>query len=368
MITQVSVNRIHGKAYSNTVVLVQNFFFCTGIALLLWKFVPILGQQGFWPAFVHSQFIGNSICLMLLLSPKFPDYFGIQGKLLGVVQLVVIPLLGTLFGLVMASLVLGRPISETIGSMYDWPLVTSALVAVVASFLFNAYLSHRQKMLKLELSASEERRRADNARHAMLQAQLEPHMLFNTLANLRALISSDPDRALQMLDRLDSFLRETLSSSQKPTHTLAHEFGVLDDYLSLLKVRFGDRLSYSLHLKDECKNINIPSLLLQPLVENAIKHGIEPKLNGGEVVVSAELDGVNTKLSVTDTGVGMHSIQETIYDESISSGFGLSSLRKRLTQSYGNRASVEISPYNTIASSGTAVTVLLPVKMNENKR
>jgi len=139
---------------------------------------------------------------------------------------------------------------------------------------------------------------------------------------------------------------------------------VLDDYLSLVKVRFGDRLSYTLKIPDNCKDLAIPSLLLQPLVENAVKHGIEPTIEGGEVTVSAQHIDTGVQLTVSDTGAGISTSHNTAispeHQSNTNRGFGLSSLKQRLTETYGNRASIEISSPTAPDTTGTTVTLCLP--------
>src|SRR5690606_22156517 len=133
---------------------------------------------------------------------------------------------------------------------------------------------------KARLEQEEAQRQASEARLRLLESQLEPHMLFNTLANLRALIGSDPPRAVEMLDRLNAFLRATLAASRSAAgaqrHTLRDEFARLDDYLALMAVRMGPRLRVVLSLPEPLADCPVPALLLQPLVENAIRHGLEP--------------------------------------------------------------------------------------------
>jgi len=231
-------------------------------------------------------------------------------------------------------------------------------------------------MIRLQLTASEEKRRADLAHHAMLRAQLDPHMLFNTLANLRALIGQDTEQALTMLDQLDSFLRHTLKSSRAPSHTLAHELKVLDSYLALMKIRMAERLTYSFSIDDDCNNMQIPGLLLQPLVENAIRHGLEPLVEGGHINIEARLKSNHLTLIVEDNGVGMQSNsgeEYSLLDENRNppvrqsieideSGFGLENLRKRLQQTFHSNASLTFEPFvaDGKSTSGTRVTIQLP--------
>lgn len=349
---------------SPVMVMAQTAAFCTVIAVILWQFVPQIGQYGFWSSFVHSQAIGLSTAAIAMSSAKGLTRFGMSNPLLRVLTMCLATLLGLIVGMFIAARVLGIPSTAGAHLFNDNSLVASALTAVLASVAFNWYFHNQHKMLALELAASEQARMAEQARHAMLRAQLEPHMLFNTLANLRALIATDSDRALEMLDRLDSFLRESLASSQAHQHTLSHEFRILEDYLALIKVRFADRLSYTLSLPDNCTDIEVPSLLLQPLVENAIQHGIEPSLSGGHIAVSASCTGENIVLRVSDTGIGMHAlpdIAEGAQRVRTTGGFGLASLRERLQQHYGPTARLSLQPVDT----GTTLVVTLPAAPRE---
>jgi len=366
MSTVTKQNQSTGIQRSVAITGVQNSVFCTAVALILWKFIPSFAQFGFWSCFVHSQMIGNSTWLMYMLAPALLQRASLSIAVERVFMLIIIPLVGSLIGVLLSEWILGLSPSEEPNLPIASKLLICATVAIAASFLFTGFLTQKQKFLELELAALEERRRADNARHAMLQAQLEPHMLFNTLANLRALIGSDTHRALDMLDRLDNFLRETLNSSQTPLQTIEHQFNVLDDYLSLINVRFGDRLTYVLSLSDESKNERIPSLLLQPLVENAIKHGIEPSVDGGEVFVAAECSSTHILLTVSDTGEGIHTAYcdpETINIQpqpNQSSGFGLSAIKQRLIGTYGDEAYINIAAHGTGGETGTTVVITIP--------
>ena len=196
------------------------------------------------------------------------------------------------------------------------------------------------------------RRQATEAQLKLLQSQLEPHMLFNTLANLRALISADPERATQMLDSLIDYLRATLQASRATSHSLQNEFDRLGDYLALMQVRMGPRLTYTLDLPAELADQSVPTLLLQPLVENAIKHGLEPKIEGGSVCVSARRDGDTVILCVTDSGVGLKD----------GTGFGLTQVRERLQATYANQATA----YLGADSAGlTRASITLPSKKDK---
>ena len=192
------------------------------------------------------------------------------------------------------------------------------------------------------------------ARLAMLQSQLEPHMLFNTLANLRVLIGLDPQRAQAMLDRLIAFLRATLNASRRDSQPLSDEFQQLDDYLALMAVRMGARLSVSFTLPPDLAALPVPPLLLQPLVENAIKHGLEPKVEGGRIAVDAQREGQRLTLTVRDSGIGLGTASTG------GTAFGLEQVRTRLATLFGARATLTLQAAAD-ADGGTLATIQLPL-------
>ncbi|MBU2287246.1 MAG: histidine kinase, partial [Gammaproteobacteria bacterium] len=177
------------------------------------------------------------------------------------------------------------------------------LTATIAICYYYYYSRGRSQFLQGAIAMAQ--RDAADARLKLLETQLEPHMLFNTLANLRVLISTDPERAVAMLDRLNSYLRVTLSGSRALAHPLSAEFARLGDYLELMSVRMGPRLTYALELPDDLAAVPVPPLMLQPLVENSIRHGLEPRVEGGSITVRARRDGERVVIDVSDTGVGL---------------------------------------------------------------
>ncbi|OYT87506.1 MAG: sensor histidine kinase [Burkholderiales bacterium PBB6] len=211
----------------------------------------------------------------------------------------------------------------------------------------------RSRLAAAEAQAEQAARLAAQTQLKLLESQLEPHMLFNTLANLRALIGVDPERAQAMLDRLIDYLRATLRASRAAWHPLSAEFERLQDYLALMKVRMGDRLQVNLSLPDELASWPVPPLLLQPLVENAIKHGLETRRGVGELNINAELDGNKLKLRVADNGSGFDADAAS----RTTGGFGLTQVRERLATMYGPAAKLDIGP---APAGGTIAEVTLP--------
>jgi signal transduction histidine kinase len=254
---------------------------------------------------------------------------------------------------------LGHPLGLLVPSASS--AVLSLLTAVVATYFF-----YSRERLHLEMAAAEAaRRQALESQLSLLQSQLEPHMLFNTLANLRVLIGLDPARAQAMLDHLIGFLRVTLAASRVPRHPLAAEFARLDDYLALMAIRMGERLQVQLDLPAELADLPVPPLLLQPLVENSIKHGLEPQVAGGLIHVSARREGDVLVLEVRDSGVG-RAADATLADPASPGGFGLTGVRERLAALYGPAASLTLGDASSTAASaaggsGTLAVVRLPM-------
>lgn len=183
-------------------------------------------------------------------------------------------------------------------------------------------------------------------------------MLFNTLANLRALITLDPPRAQAMLDHLIAYLRATLSASRTPSgpgHTLTDEFARLQDYLALMAIRMGPRLQFQLDLPEALRSHAVPPLLLQPLVENSIQHGLEPKLEGGSIRITASKAQGVLCLEVLDTGLG---IGPGTHPPEQGHGFGLQQVRERLASAFAGQAGLELqSP----PAGGTRARITLPL-------
>lgn len=191
-----------------------------------------------------------------------------------------------------------------------------------------------------------DRRSNSETRLRLLESQLEPHMLYNTLANLRALVSSDPALATQMLDRIVSYMRATLGGSRTTMHPLNVEFERLADYFELMKIRMGKRLNYSLYLSPELKNHPIPPFILQPLVENAIKHGLEPMVEGGKIFVKADIENDQVVLEVNDTGTGAD--KDDLFK---GNGFGWTQVKERLMTTYGHKATINLIATETYKTS-----------------
>ena len=265
-----------------------------------------------------------------------------------------------IIGTILACLLLGiKPPSAldlTLGRSGNMLVITLIATAGVTLFFVN-----RERALVAEALAAQEKARAEEGERQalqtqlqLLQAQIEPHMLFNTLANLQGMIAIDPDGAQRMLDQLIQYLRATLSSSRARSTTLAQEFALMDAYLGLMSVRMGRRLGYTLTLPEDLRGVALPPMLLQPLVENAIIHGLEPKIDGGHVTVTASANQGTLSLSVADTGLGLDS-------GAVSAGtqLGVHNTRERLRAMYGERATFALTSNEPC---GAVARLTLPVQ------
>ena len=213
-----------------------------------------------------------------------------------------------------------------------------------------------------EVAESESlKRQVIEARMAAMQAQVEPHFLFNTLASIEHLIETDPPRAGKMQRNLIALLRATMptmrEANAQSTRDLGRELAVIRPYLEILKVRMEERLQTELNVSDGLLSAEFPPMMLQSLVENAIKHGLEPKAEGGLLRVSAEI--VHGKLAVTvaDTGLGFGKAS------TVGTGIGLSNIRERLALLYGDKASLTVTETD---GGGTSITITVPYVAHTN--
>jgi signal transduction histidine kinase len=262
---------------------------------------------------------------------------------------------GVIAGFWIATRLLGRDILPRLGDP-RW-IIAIAVTSLVISIVIAVIFFWREKSAQAEAALEREQRRvADIEREATvanlraLQAQIEPHFLFNTLANVTGLIDADPARAKHMLETFIRFLRASLAATRRSTTTLADEFALIGDFLEVLRVRMGDRLRVRLDLPAELSTIEIPPMLVQPLVENAIRHGLETKVEGGVIELSARRDGERLVLEVADTGTG--------FRDATSAGVGLANVRERLLLAHGAKARLTIREN---APQGTIVAIELPL-------
>jgi predicted metal-dependent hydrolase len=234
------------------------------------------------------------------------------------------------------------------------------LSSVILKISYKKQLSAQaQAAQATEVAESEQlKRQVVEARMAAMQAQVEPHFLFNTLASIDHLIETDPKRASQMQRNLIALLRASMPTMREAnaaagTRDLSREMAVIRPYLEILKVRMEERLRVRLEVPDGLLSAEFPPMMIQSLVENAIKHGLEPKPDGGELLIKAEIVHGKLQVTVADTGLGFGKAATA------GTGVGLANIRERLALLYGPQASVTVTENQP---SGTVVAIAVPYR------
>ncbi|HUL67116.1 MAG TPA: histidine kinase [Burkholderiaceae bacterium] len=306
--------------------------------------------------FVVAQCIGFSIHILFrlglrLLGPERLDAFTLRQRALFYVG---VPILGVLIGYALGLSLLGVDVQRLV---FESPRVLLQIIffSVLLSAFWYRYMANKARLGRAEAEREQERVRALaadkqllDAQLRALQAQIEPHFLFNTLANVASLIDTAPDKARLMLARLIELLRGSLAASRSAQVDVGRELDLVRAYLDIVAIRMGARLHYSIDVPAELRGHPLPPLLIQPLVENAIRHGLEPKLQGGSVKISVRAESASLLIEVADDGLG--------FAPATRSGLGLSNLRERLAALYGDGARLTIED----AQPGTRVRVALP--------
>jgi hypothetical protein len=237
-------------------------------------------------------------------------------------------------------------------------IVASAIIKMVYKGRIQAEVKAAQATETAE--AESLKRQVVEARMAAMQAQVEPHFLFNTLASIDHLIETDPPRASQMQKNLIALLRASMPTMREAAgngsggvRDLGRELQVIRPYLEILKVRMEERLSTEIDVPEGLQSAEFPPMMIQTLVENAIKHGLEPKAEGGHLRVKAEVVHGKLAVSVADTGLGFGKAATA------GTGVGLANIRERLQMLYGAKASVAVTANEP---SGTVVTITVPYR------
>jgi LytS/YehU family sensor histidine kinase len=226
------------------------------------------------------------------------------------------------------------------------------IVAVI--FTFN----YHKKFNENRLIASQLQSKLSLAELNMLKMQIQPHFLFNTLNTISALVHKNPDDADKMISRLSDLLRTSLDYSGKHFVTLREETDFLNLYLEIQKVRFKERLNVVFNLDPSSLNIQVPAIILQPIVENSIKHVLEKTKDVCEIKISSSLNNNILTLEVIDNGPGILTTNDTSKD-----GIGLSNVKSRLSQIYNNDQSLKIK---NLEDGGLLVSIEIPIQQHRN--
>jgi len=270
-------------------------------------------------------------------------------------------MLGVVFGSGVGILVVGLVKNRDLLTMFTerlWGVTITTSMGIGFGCVFTAMLILREQRAR----ALADLHKAESERHQLekqvmatrlqvMQAQVEPHFLFNTLANVQHLVQADAQAASRMLDNLIRYLRIALPQMRETTSTLGREMDMAAAYLEIFKIRMGTRMSYEMHLPHALRDECFPPMMLITLVENAIKHGIDPSCDAGEVILSAEVKEGKLIVKVADTGEG--------FQPKKGGGVGLANIRERLATLYGKAARLQLEENQP---RGVVATIEIPVK------
>jgi len=243
---------------------------------------------------------------------------------------------------------------EGFGMLTGLGLLLSPWIAMSALYRHISDEAQRQA-LAFELERSEFERNALDARLRLLQAQVEPHFLFNTLANVRELVDSGAPQASTVLGSLIAYLRAAVPRLHEPSNTLGQELELVRAYLEVMHMRIPDRLQFTLHADEAALALNCPPMTLLTLVENAVRHGIDPSEEGGRIEVRVRVRDGRCRAEVIDTGVGLRQAGDGL-------GTGLSNLRERLQLAFGGDAWLQLS---SLAPHGVCAEVEFPAQRSQ---
>jgi hypothetical protein len=334
------------------------FYFC--LIVVISRRVIDLQHQGVEVWFVDSlRFLRQSLIsgLVLLAAIALADAAAVRGRLtrrpaifLGCAAV----LAGSAIAVLLRLWVYGSMPATPATAAYIFTLWTTwSMLGGLAYGLF--YLTREEEYEQIQLCDAERSQAALGAQMVQaqlsaLQAQIEPHFLFNTLANVRRLYETVPTRGRDMLTHLIDYLRAALPTMRSGNSTLGRELELARAFLSILQMRMGERLEYSIGADPGLLDLPMPPLVLPTLVENAIKHGLAPLPEGGRIVVHARRSGDQIEIDVVDNGVG--------FCATAGSGVGLANTRSRLSALYGSRASLDLTAGRP---RGVVATLRLPM-------
>lgn len=319
--------------------------FNTAIALLLW--ILLSGTDSFLMFFIRAQFIGFSICTVCNIIFKL---FQPVTTFLQIVLLIICIITGSMTGVYIFEFFF----DSNLKNYYYIVLTVGCFFGIIISYFF--IVQEKYSQLKIEKQEEELKsisleKENIQANLKFLQAQIEPHFLFNTLSTVLSLLDTDIETGKKMLENFTQYLRTSLKHTRNENNSLKQEIETIRSYLDINKIRMGDRLMFEVEIPMDVYNISFPPMLIQPLVENAIKHGIEPKVAGGKISikVSKKMPEKILKIEIADTGVGIES--------DLSYGIGLKNVKKRLNTLYQGKSSIV---FETNKPSGLKVTIGVP--------
>lgn len=320
------------------------------------------GEPGAMSRFVPmGALLGNAIGFAAVLSARFvlPRY-GALPTFLRVPLAGLTLLAGGAFGSALVMLFYPLMVFYQVRPIALLVIVDGVIALIVGLIVYNYERMRGEIEAGYEALAEnrvrEERLRELAARSELkaLKAQINPHFLFNALNSISALIESDPAAAERTLERLAGIFRGTLLASEKESVTLGKELELVDAYLDIERARFGDRLTVTHAVSEDAARVLVPPLILQPIVENAVRHGISPRVEGGHVTIEASVEAGRLRVSVQDDGPGIGNGDS---ENALSRGYGLRNVRDRLFTRFGPDVSFTLG-----GEVGARVEFTIPVE------
>src|SRR5574337_921913 len=329
------------------------FFIIAGNTVIA-VFITVVHPDAVFPiSLLFSQSIGLTTAACVIIAVNYFKALTLRFQAVIIITAIVA---GVLIGTTAGRLVIGSLLKDSsVRLLEKYNFQTSTLgYAVLFGFIVSYIFISLQRLSDEKIKRLELEKNAAVTESRLLQSQMEPHFLFNTLSNILELIDSEPQKASRMLESFTSFLRSSLVTARSEAITLAQEMDVVKNYLDIFAVRMGKRLRYRFEIPGELEGLRIPPLLIQPLVENAVKHGLEPSVQGGELLVRAERTGDAVRIVVTDSGVGVR-------EKSSGNGIGMENIKKRLSLLYGDRARLV---FEENRPAGVRAGIVIPYEKN----
>jgi hypothetical protein len=315
----------------------------TGFAAIL----SIEDRRPFWHPFITAQCFGLAIAYAVNFASPWE-------KTHPVWRLACAVAIGSTVGMALVILIKGYSLATMLADPHRfWGTLIGGFfngLFVSLLFLLKFREAHaRTRILRAEADRNLLSKQAAEAELKLMQAQVEPHFLFNTLASVQFLTETDPPKAGLMLGHLLSYLRSAVPQLRSGSTTLGQEAELARSYLSIMQMRMETRLKFSVDIPVSLQSHSFPPMLLMSVVENAIKHGIEPRAEGGEVRVEAKHENGSLIVSVADSGCG--------FGDQLGQGVGLTNLRERLKALYGQRSQFTL---DAIAPHGAKAIIEIP--------
>ena len=323
----------------------------TGIALILWNNDP----RPFWHPLLTTQIYG--LCIAYAVNVVAP-----WEKPQPILHMIAAIGVAVLAGVVLVIVLKGYSLDyvRERWMVFAWNIVQAFLNGLLITLLF--FVKFREARATAALHRAEAERnllakQAVEAELKLMQAQVEPHFLFNTLASVQFLTETDPAQANRLLGHLIAYLRAALPQFRAQSSTLGREVELAQAYLAILQMRMGPRLRFHVDLAPDIASHPFPPNMLISLVENAIKHGVEPSVDGGEIGIGARRDGDRIVVQVSDTGRGLAAGAGTATSAGDQGGVGLSNVRERLAALFGSRGRFTIEESEP---RGARATIAVP--------